>query len=109
MDEMNKYLFNIYKILTLKLDQYLSHISIFIDWDEEKLIFSNNTMFISNSHKYGIYFEKPNTITDLFSGKVGEMTEDFVSAYYGLAVGCDCSIILQYINFVLFNILIFCV
>lgn len=95
----NKYLFTIYRRLAIKFDQYLQHITIITDIDECKNIFSKNSSTIMGSKKYGIYFSVPGNIADLFDGKVGEMTSEHVTGYYGNAIGCEILQTVEYMEF----------
>jgi hypothetical protein len=89
--ENNKYLYNVYSKLAIKFDQYLNHICTVVNIDEKKSIFSNNSLTIFGSSKYGIKFIKPRNIIDLANGCVGELLPDKVTGYYGFASSCEIS------------------
>jgi hypothetical protein len=101
----NKYLFTLYRRLAIKFDQYLQNVSMITSIDEGKHIFSNNSSTIMGSKKFGIYFCAPNNISELFDGKVGEMTSNHVTAYYGNAIGNE---ILQNVEHIEFKCDILC-
>jgi hypothetical protein len=101
----NKYLFTLYRRLAIKFDQYLQNVSMITNIDEGKNIFSNNSTTIMGSKKFGIYFCTPCNISELFDGKVGEMTPEHVTAYYGNAIGNE---ILQNVEHIEFKCDILC-
>ncbi len=85
----NKYIFNLYRRLAIKFDQYLQHICMITNIDDDKYMFSNNSSTILCSKKFGIIFETPCDISELFNGKVGVMNSEHVTVYYGNVVGCE--------------------
>lgn len=99
INSANKYLFTLYRRLAIKFDQYLQHLCVISNIDECKHIFSNNSSTIMGSKIFGIYFSKPSNISELFNGKVGEMTSEHVTAYFGNAVGCDLLQTVEYMEF----------
>jgi hypothetical protein len=97
--DSHKYLYNLYRGLQLKFEQYLRHISMFVNFDECKYMFTSNTGTILSSDNFGIYFEKPNCISDLRCGKVGELTDCYISAYYGFVLNCEIAKHVEHIIF----------
>lgn len=99
LNSANKYLFTLYRRLAIKFDQYLQHLCVVSNIDECKHIFSNNSSTILGSKKFGIHFCKPANISELFDGKVGEMTSERVTAYFGNAIGCNILQEVEYMEF----------
>lgn len=95
----NKYLCNIYEKNAIKLNQYLKHITTFADFDNFTFTYEKNTSTIAGANKFGIFFSKPNNTAELYTGKIGELTDKHVTAYYSNFFGCEVSKKPDYIEF----------
>jgi hypothetical protein len=95
----NKYLCNIYQRNAIKLNQYLKHITTFADFDNATFTYEKNTSTIAGSQKFGIFFEHPCNTSELYTGKIGELNENHITAYYANFFGCEISKKPDYIEF----------
>jgi len=95
----NKYLCSIYEKNVIKLSQYLKHVTTFADFDNITFTYELNTSLIAGANKFGISFSVPTSISDLYSGKVGALTEDNIRAYYTNFYGSTLSTTLSYVEF----------
>lgn len=95
----NKYLCNIYERNSIKLNQYLKHVTTFADFDNSTFTYEKNTSTIAGANKFGIFFVKPCNTAELYTGKIGELTEEHITAYYSNFFGCEIAKKPDYIEF----------